>query len=300
LGLTTNCQVAVGIIDAHAGGVGLLGNADGPLETTIALIGGTSNCHMAASPEPVFVPGVWGPYYGAMVPGFWLTEGGQSAAGSLIDYVIEDSSESQALHYEAERAGKTVYQLLNERLKVLQAFESFSDIAYLTRDLHVLDYHLGNRSPFADPHARGVVEGIGLDRSQAYDTKLYLATVQSVAYGTRAIIDALNAQGFNIQTILATGGGTKNPVWLQQHADATGLQVILGDESESVLLGAAMLGARASGTYTSLTDAMQTMANRGETIKPNPATRAYHDAKYEVYKRLYQTQRENRKTMAGV
>lgn len=52
------------------------------------MIGGTSTCHMLLTDQEVFVDGVWGPYYGAMVPDFWLLEGGQSATGKLIDHVI--------------------------------------------------------------------------------------------------------------------------------------------------------------------------------------------------------------------
>ena len=55
-----------------------------PVEHTLALIGGTSSCHMAVAREARFVPGVWGPYYSAMVPGRWLAEGGQSATGALV------------------------------------------------------------------------------------------------------------------------------------------------------------------------------------------------------------------------
>jgi FGGY-family pentulose kinase len=306
LGLTEACQVAVGIIDAHAGGLGLLGTAlhegDEPavLETVIALIGGTSNCHMAASREAVFVPGVWGPYFGAMVPGMWLTEGGQSAAGALIDYVIEDSASFASLSYRAEAENTTVYALLNAHCEKLAAEQGLSDPAHLTRDLHVLDFHLGNRSPHADPRARGVVDGLRLDNSLDYDAALYLATVQAIAYGTREIIDAMNAQGFRIDTILATGGGTKNPLWLRQHADATGMTIVLGHEPESVLLGAAILGANASGAYSSVTEAMRAMSRPGETIHPDPAARAYHDAKYAVYKSLYQEQQRHREMMRGV
>lgn len=36
------------------------------------------------SKDPIFVPGVWGPYFSAMVPGFWLNEGGQSVTGKLV------------------------------------------------------------------------------------------------------------------------------------------------------------------------------------------------------------------------
>lgn len=303
-GLTTGCQVAVGIIDAHAGGLGLLGAALGPdtdpseLETVIALIGGTSNCHMAASQEAVFVPGVWGPYFGAMVPGMWLTEGGQSAAGALIDYVIEDSSAYKDISYEADRQRTTVYALLNKKVLELATEQELSDVALLTRDLHVLDYHLGNRSPHADPHAKGIVEGLPLDESLDFDARLYLATIQSIAYGTREIIEAMNARGFRIGRILVTGGGTKNPLWLQQHADATGMALVLGRESESVLLGAAILGANASGAYPSVTDAMRAMSGVGETVEPNPAVRGYHDAKYEIYRSLYAEQLRHREVMA--
>jgi len=114
LGLTTQCKVGVGIIDAHCGGIGILGGSK-PSET-LAIIGGTSSCHMAVSEKPVFVKGVWGPYYGAMLPSFWLSEGGQSAAGSLVDHVITDSSQYAQLKSEADSKKTTVYQLLNDEI----------------------------------------------------------------------------------------------------------------------------------------------------------------------------------------
>lgn len=63
----------------------------------IGLICGTSTCHMAVSRQAKFVPGVWGPYWSAMVPGMWLNEGGQSATGKLIDHVIESHSAYQSV-----------------------------------------------------------------------------------------------------------------------------------------------------------------------------------------------------------
>jgi FGGY-family pentulose kinase len=304
LGLTTDCLVGVGAIDAHAGGIGLLGSvldtSSAPeetaafLETVVALIGGTSNCHMAASRGPLFVPGVWGPYFGAMVPGMWLTEGGQSAAGSLIDWAIQTHPAYPKILKQSEENSETIYETLNRRVMGLAKERGLSDIALLTRDFHLLDYHLGNRSPHADPNARGVVDGLALDDSLDNAAILYLATVQSVAYGTREIVEAMNRQGYRIDTILATGGGTKNPLWLQQHADATGLKIVLGGESESVLLGAAILGAAASGTYDSVTQAMQAMSRAGETIEPTTGLKSYHDAKYAVYQDLYALQKANR------
>lgn len=68
-GVPAGIAVGVPLIDAHAGALGVLGAtpADG-LDEVLALIAGTSNCHMALSAGPRAVPGVWGPYFGALLP----------------------------------------------------------------------------------------------------------------------------------------------------------------------------------------------------------------------------------------
>lgn len=55
------------------------------------------------------MPGVWGPYYSAMIPGLWLNEGGQSATGALIDHVIDSHSRGAELCQVAEASGLTVF-----------------------------------------------------------------------------------------------------------------------------------------------------------------------------------------------
>ena len=102
---TGNTSGSIAIIDAHAGGLGLLGMSDGNsnYDNQIALIGGTSSCHMAVSENPRFIDGIWGPYYSAMIPGLWLNEGGQSATGALIDHVIFSSDHAIELKEESEK-----------------------------------------------------------------------------------------------------------------------------------------------------------------------------------------------------
>ncbi|MDP1363214.1 FGGY-family carbohydrate kinase, partial [Klebsiella variicola] len=77
-------------IDAHAGGIGTVGarGATGSVLTRMAYVFGTSACTMSTTAAPAFVDGVWGPYFSAMVPGLWLNEGGQSAAGAAIDHLV--------------------------------------------------------------------------------------------------------------------------------------------------------------------------------------------------------------------
>jgi FGGY-family pentulose kinase len=305
LGLVAGTKVAVSIIDAHAGGLGLLGaavNGAAPtratLEERVALIGGTSTCHMAVSADPRFVPGVWGPYFSAMVPGMWLSEGGQSATGALLDFTVSTHTRGKEATLLAAKEHRSVYELLNERL----ASRTKANVspAALTSGLHVLPDHHGNRSPRADPTLRGMVSGLDLDDSMDALAVLYLATVQAIAYGTRHILEALRAQGQPIQMLLACGGDTKNPVFVREHADATGCPIVLPKEPEAVLLGSAMLGAVAAGDQATLVDAMGTMSQAARVIEPTRgAVAAYHDAKYAVFQRMFEDQMAYRGLMAG-
>jgi FGGY-family pentulose kinase len=304
LGLPAGIPVGTSAIDAHAGGIGVIGAAVGDtrpdaaaLLHRLALVGGTSSCHMAVSAEPRFVPGVWGPYYAAMVPGLWLNEGGQSATGSLIDHVVQTHAAYPGMLEQARAAGQSIYQRLNAELERLAASVAFP--AALTEGLHVMpDFH-GNRSPRADQTLRGMVSGLRLGAGPEDLALLYLATVQAIAYGTRHIVETLNAEGYAIDTILACGGGTKNPVFLREHADATGCTLVLPQEPEAVLLGAAILGAVAGGLQPDVPQAMAAMSRAGSVIAPAAdAVRRYHDAKYAVFQRMYADQMAYRSMMA--
>ena len=308
LGLETGVAVGVSIIDAHAGGLGLLGatiKGEAPtpkaLNQRLALIGGTSSCHMAVSPKPRFIAGIWGPYFSAMIPDLWLTEGGQSATGALIDHVIFSHAAAAPLQAEARRAGRTIYELLNDRLAVLAKAGRVPHPAALTAGLHVQpDFH-GNRSPRANPTLTGAISGLTLSATADDLALQYLAAIQAVAYGTRHILDEMNRKGYAIDTLLACGGGTKNPVFLREHADITGCRLVLPKEPEAVLLGSAVLGAVAAGAYESVLEAMAAMSAAGRVIAPTkgPVAR-FHDAKYKVFHRLHQDAMAYRRIMASV
>lgn len=305
LGLKPGIPVGVSIIDAHAGGLGLLGmNPDengkdeARFDTRIALIGGTSSCHMAVSPEPTFIKGVWGPYFSAMIPGLWLNEGGQSATGALVDHIIFSSSHAVNLTEEAKDQKMTVYDLLNERLTQLAEIRDLEYIGMLTKDLHVLPYFHGNRSPRADPSLTGIIAGLTLSSTLDDLALHYLAAIQAVAYGTRHIIETMNQNGYSIERIMATGGGTKNEIFLQEHADICGCQIVLPREKEAVLLGSAVLGAVASGIYSTIFEAMQNMNRAGKIIEPRKGHLSrYHSSKYNVFYKMYEDQRSYFKLM---
>lgn len=307
LGLRAGIPVGVSIIDAHAGGLGLLGArvagqkpTPAALEHRLALIGGTSSCHMAVSAKPRFIPGIWGPYFSAMIPGLWLTEGGQSATGALIDHVIFSHAAAAPLQAEAKKTGRTIYELLNARLATLAKSRGAKHPGELTRDLHIQpDFH-GNRSPRANPTLKGAMSGLALSAT-ADDLALhYLAAIQAVAYGTRHILEEMNKKGYRIDTLLACGGGTKNPVFLREHADITDCRVVLPKEPEAVLLGSAVLGAVAAQKFPGVLPAMAAMNAADRVIAPaKGAVTRYHAAKYKIFHRLHADFLAYRKLMAG-
>jgi ribulose kinase len=224
-----------------------------------------------------------------MVPGLWLTEGGQSATGALVDHVIEAHARAEALRAEAAASGRSVYELLNDRVEALRG--SLASSALLTRDVHVLPYFHGNRSPRADASLRGMISGLRLADTIDDLAVHYLATIQAIAHGTRHIVDTLNDHGYAIDTIIACGGGTKNPLLLREHADATGCRIVLPAEPEAVLLGSAILGATAAGAFASVTDAMAAMSRAGRTIAPaTGAVADFHAAKHRVFLRMHDDQ----------
>ncbi|MEG9606873.1 FGGY-family carbohydrate kinase [Serratia nematodiphila] len=301
MGLIAGTAVSVSIIDAHAGTLGTLGATGVSGEVAdfnrrVALIGGTSTGHMAMSRTARFIGGVWGPYYSAILPEYWLNEGGQSATGALIDHVIQSHPCYQELLAQAKTQGQTIYEVLNAILRRMAGEPE--NIAFLTQDIHMLPYFHGNRSPRANPTLTGILTGLKLSRTPEDMALHYLATIQAIALGTRHIIETMNHSGYSIDTIMASGGGTKNPIFVQEHANATGCAMLLPEESEAMLLGGAMMGTVAAGVFDTLPEAMSAMSRIGKTVTPQTnQIKSYYDRKYRVFHELYNDHMKYRRLM---
>ncbi|XP_070774632.1 FGGY carbohydrate kinase domain-containing protein isoform X1 [Enoplosus armatus] len=303
LGLDPGTAVGASLIDAHAGGLGVIGAdvkgfhlpcEDQPITSRMAMICGTSTCHMAISKQPLFVPGVWGPCLSAMVPGMWLNEGGQSATGRLIDHMVKGHAAYTQLQQQARQrlpfSGENIYNYLNSHLNVMA--DSGSAVDLLGSSLHVWpDFH-GNRSPLADPTLKGMVTGLSLSQTLEDLALLYVATIQSLALGTLHILEAMKEAGHDIRTLFLCGGLSKNALFVQIHANATGLPVVLPDQMEAVLIGAAVLGACASQDYSTIQEAMEKMAKVGKVVQPDHELRSFYERKYKVFLQLFAHQRE--------
>ncbi len=270
LGLPQGTAVGASMIDAHAGGVGTLGgkvdDENLAVENRLAYIFGTSACSMASAKEPIFVSGVWGPYFSAMIPGLWLNEGGQSAAGAAIDQLIEMHPAKGKAKALAQAAELSLVAWLD--LQVQNKCKSLSDAIDLAKDLHVVPEFLGNRSPYAEPDARAIIAGLGLERDVDNLISFYVGGLSGIGYGLKQLLDRFATQGVAIKLIVASGGAAQSDLVCQMLADTTQTSVALPNTPEPVLLGSAMLGAAASRHFQSLGDAMRDMSGSSRIFKP--------------------------------
>lgn len=300
-GLPKGISVGASLIDAHAGGVGMIGGRmqagdQQDICSRLAYIMGTSACIMASTREPCFVSGVWGPYYSAMIPGLWLNEGGQSAAGAAIDHLIRSHPAYQEAQSRAKKERLDIPGFLERRI-LSRNFDA-GQAALLADNYHVLPDFLGNRSPYADPHSRAILAGLDLDESLESLERLFVAGLCGLAYGLADVVDAFTHHGITNNLIIVGGGAGRSPLVRQIMADTVGIPVALPQCSEPVLLGAAMLGARAAKPELSMVEIMKDMSSIGSINSPTPMI-VFHKTKRRIYKKMQQWDREIRTEMEG-
>lgn len=299
MGLAPGTPAGAGLIDAHAGGIGTVGaDPDTGAEANMAYVFGTSACTMATSAKAQKVPGVWGPYYSAMVPGMWLSEGGQSAAGEAIAHLVTNHPASAEASANAERAGLSLQAyLLGE---VEQRLPDISDAVALAGPRIIVPDFLGNRAPHADPNATAVISGLTLAKDLDDLLATYVAAVLGVGYGLRQIMDTQKEHDVRPSAIVISGGAGESASIKQLLADASGYPVLATSSPEPVLLGAAMLGAVASGAQPTLTKAMVAMSSVESRCDPAAGTRTQqiHEARFSAFEALQQVDRRLRDTLA--
>ncbi|MGI3186511.1 FGGY-family carbohydrate kinase [Nioella aestuarii] len=160
---------------------------------------------------------------------------------------------------------------------------------------------LGNRAPFADPAATAVWSGLSLSTDYDDLVATYVAAVLGVGYGLRQIIEAQRSHGIAPSSIVVSGGAGQSPAIKQLIADATGMPVAGSASPEPVLLGAAMLGAVASGAHDTLVKAMAAMSSiERQFLAEGGHIKQMHDARYRAFCTLQEAEHRLRADLADL
>jgi glycerol kinase len=120
-----------------------------------------------------------------------------------------------------------------------------------TGGVYMVPAFTGLGAPYWDPDARAAV--IGLTRASTR-SEIARATLDSVAYQTCDLLDAMAADGLRPESLKVDGGMSQNDLFMQRLADLSGMQITRPTNPESTAFGAACLAGLGCGVYRSLQD----------------------------------------------
>lgn len=265
LALPEGIPIAIGEMDVHYGAIG-----SGVDEGTLIKVIGTSTCDclvVKADKKVADIPGICGIVKGAILPGYYGIEAGQSAVGDIFKWWVEGVGQGDgALH-----------QKLTKEAEELRPGQS---------GLLALDWNNGNRTILVDQLLTGLLVGQTLYTSQA---EIYRALIEATAFGARAIIERIQEYGVPVNRIVCAGGiAEKNPMLMQIYADVTGCEMQVAGSSQACALGAAIAASVLAGVHKSFAEAQAKMVSlKDRTFKPDSERQKSYDELYALYRELH-------------
>lgn len=265
LGLPAGIPITIGAFDVHYGAIGC-GVDEGALVKVI----GTSTCDCAVvslEKEIADIPGICGIVEGAILPGYYGIEAGQSAVGDIFKWWVEGIC----------RGDEALHGLLTAAAAELKPGE---------HGLLALDWHNGNRTVLVDPLLTGVVLGQTLQTTQA---DIYRALIEATAFGARMIIERIESYGVPVERIICTGGiAEKNALLMQIYADVTGRTLRVSASSQSCALGSAISAAVLAQVHPDFSTAQTAMAHLKDVCyEPKAENHLVYNRLFELYSQLH-------------
>lgn len=265
LGLPVGIPIAIGEFDVHYGAI-----ACGVSEGTLVKVIGTSTCDCAVVPmskKVADIPGICGIVPGAILPGFFGVEAGQSAVGDIFKWWVEGICGGDT----------SLHSTLTKEAAKLKPGQS---------GLLALDWHNGNRTILVNPLLSGLMVGQTLHTTRA---EIYRSLIEATAFGARAIIGRIREYGVPVRRIICAGGiAEKNPLLMQIYADVTGCTIHVAGSSQACALGSAISAAVLAGAHKNFQKAQKAMVTLApKSYRPNAAAQKTYNKLYALYLQLH-------------
>jgi L-ribulokinase len=269
LGLPESIPIAIGEFDVHYGAI-----ASGVREGVLAKVIGTSTCDCCVvkfDKQVKDIPGICGIVKGAILPGYYGIEAGQSAVGDIFNWWVEVVCEGDAkLHatLTAEAAAQRPGQ----------------------SGLLALDWNNGNRTILVNPRLGGLVVGQTLHTTRA---EIYRALIEATAFGARMIIERIREYGVPVEKVVCCGGvAEKNALLMQIYADVTGCTMYVAGSEQTCALGsaisAAVLAGPEKGGHPDFAAAQQAMTSlKPVQYDPVPESQKVYQQLFLLYRQLH-------------
>jgi len=264
LGLPAGLPIAIGEFDVHYGAI-----ACGVSEGTLVKVIGTSTCDCAVVPmgkKVADIPGICGIVPGAILPGYFGIEAGQSAVGDIFKWWVEGICGDASLHAPLTREAA--------KLRPGQS------------GLLALDWHNGNRTILVDPLLTGGIIGQTLHTTRA---EIYRALIEATAFGARAIIERIREYGVPVKRVVCAGGiAEKNPLLMQIYADITGCTMHVAGSSQACALGSAISASVLAGAHKDFRSAQKAMVKiQSRSYTPDATAKKTYDRLFVLYRKLH-------------
>lgn len=255
-----------GGIDAHIGMFGTNAIKEGKL----SVIMGTSFVHLGLVNHKPDIEGIWGPYEDAIIKGTWCVEGGQASAAGLDRWFIDTFN-------------------IDKNNPYIELKKAIEETPLGADGLIALDFFQGNRTPYKDSYARGAIFGLTMQHTWKH---IYRSILEAISFGTHNIISNFDNQGYHIDEIVASGGVTKNDLFLQLISDITGKTIVINRDSQAGVLGCAVIACGYSLYNGDFQKACDKMVKELRRVLPDMKKHELYKPVFEKYKKLYLNTRE--------
>ncbi len=282
LGLSSECLVVAGGGDCAAGAIGTGIVRSGALSTSI----GTSGVVFVHSDEAAIDPAGRLHTFCHAVRGKWHMMGVTLSAGGCLQWFRDElcCTDNEL----ATRRKKDVYDLLAaEAAKTPAGSEGLFFLPYLS----------GERTPHADPVARGSFVGLSLAHTRGH---LVRAIMEGVAYSLRDCLEIIRELGVTVRQIRASGGGARSPIWRQIQADVFGQNVVTVNAEEGAAYGAGLLAAVGAGAFANVVEACDATIDIVSETRCNRAVNRRYDRAFGVYQQLYRSLKDDFRRIAAL
>ncbi len=268
-GLLAGTPVVAGGGDQAAGAIGCGVVEPGVVSAAL----GTSGVVFAACRLPRGVPDGRLHLFCSAVTGGWHLMGVMLSAGGALRW-FRDELGGAVLPGRLPPHADPYDRLCRAAARIPAGAEGLVFLPYLT----------GERTPHADPLARGVFFGLSLRHTAAHMAR---AVLEGVAYGMRDSVDLIRAQGVRVSRVRLSGGGARNPLWCRIQAaayEAVGARLT---REEGPAMGAAMLAGIGNGVFRDYGHAVRTCVVERDAFRPEPGLVRSYRAGFATYRSLY-------------
>lgn len=277
LGLTTDCKVVGGAGDCAAGAVGNGVVKKGVLSTSI----GTSGVMFVHSDEPQYDAAGRLHTFCHAVDGAWHMMGVNLTSGGSLQWWVE--SVLQGL---AGISGSNLYEAVTKEAQACPAG---------SQGLVFLPYLNGERTPHADPDARGAFVGLNLMHQRGAMTR---SVMEGITFALRDSLQIIEDLGVPVREIRASGGGSKNPFWRQMQADVFGKKITTLAVEQGPAYGVALLAMVGDGAYKNIQAACKATIEVADKTAPQRSDVKAYNELFPVYQQLYGQLKSSMNTLA--